>query len=255
MHGTEDDDRCVGCGRGGWSSTAAAYAAGGTLLLGAAVSTRQLTYQGYYDSHKDAYLVTDVSSKTQATALHVNSSAALAAVSGAPAQYFIKGRAAAGQLAVFGSEPGEKDYNPLWEERFVTWKPGVTPVLLTRIALMLGREMSGEPLPSRWPSETRSVYIGLKSYEIVGASTCAAAIVGALEALAEADDERELLADLREAGAAFRALKPSTAAYANVVDWLLRDTEELPAAEIRTTVARRARAFAAYRSFCRTAIA
>ncbi len=40
-------------------------------------------------------------------------------------------RAAAGQLAVFGSEPGEKDYNPLWEERFVTFKPGVTPVLLT----------------------------------------------------------------------------------------------------------------------------
>src|SRR6266404_3396723 len=130
MHGTEDDDRCVGCGRGGWSSTAAAYAAGGTLLLGAAVSTRQLTYQGYYDSHKDAYLVTDVSSKTQATALHVNYSAALAAVSGAPAQYFIEGRAAAGQLAVFGSEPGEKDYNPLWEEELVTWKAGVTPVLL-----------------------------------------------------------------------------------------------------------------------------
>ena len=29
-----------------------------------------------------------------------------------------------------GSEPGESDYNPLWEEIFVTWKPGVTPVLL-----------------------------------------------------------------------------------------------------------------------------
>jgi hypothetical protein len=112
-------------------TTIAAYAAGGTLLLGAAASTRQPTYQGYYDSHKDAYLVTDVSSKSQATALHVNYSAALAAVTGAPAQYFVKGRAAAGQLAVFGSEPGEKDYNPLWEERFVTWKPGVTPVLLT----------------------------------------------------------------------------------------------------------------------------
>ena len=120
---------------------------------------------------------------------------------------------------------------------------------------MLGREMPGEPPPSRWPPETRRVYLGLKSYEIVGASTCAAAIVGALEALAEADDERELLADLREAGAAFRALKPSTAAYANVVDWLLRDTEELAAADIRATVARRAQAFAAYRSFCRTAIA
>jgi hypothetical protein len=111
-------------------ATAAAYAAGGTLLLGPASHTQHPTYQGYYDSHKDAYLVTDVSSKSQAAALHVNYSAALAAVRGAPAQYFIKGRAATGQLAVFGSEPGEKDYNPLWEERFVTWKAGVTPVLL-----------------------------------------------------------------------------------------------------------------------------
>ena len=33
---------------------------------------------------------------------------------------------------MWGSEPGESDYNPLWEEIFVTWKPGVTPVLLTR---------------------------------------------------------------------------------------------------------------------------
>jgi hypothetical protein len=49
----------------------------------------------------------------------------------APAQYFIQGAAAAGQLAVFGSEPGEKDYNPLWEEKLVTWKAGAKPVLLT----------------------------------------------------------------------------------------------------------------------------
>jgi hypothetical protein len=31
---------------------------------------------------------------------------------------------------VFGSQPGESNYNPLWEEIWVTWKPGVTPVLL-----------------------------------------------------------------------------------------------------------------------------
>jgi hypothetical protein len=31
---------------------------------------------------------------------------------------------------VFGSEPGEDDYNPLWEEIAVRWKAGVTPVLL-----------------------------------------------------------------------------------------------------------------------------
>jgi hypothetical protein len=112
-------------------TAAAAYAAGGPLLLGPASQTKQPTYQGYYDSHKDTYLVTDVSSKSQASALRINYSAALAMVKGAPAQYFIKGRAAAGQLAVFGSEPGEKDYNPLWEERFVAWKASATPVLLT----------------------------------------------------------------------------------------------------------------------------
>ena len=33
---------------------------------------------------------------------------------------------------MFGSEPGETDYNPLWEELIVTWKPGVTPVLLVK---------------------------------------------------------------------------------------------------------------------------
>ena len=49
---------------------------------------------------------------------------------GAPRQFFIEGKAAPGQISVFGSEPGEDDYNPLWEEIAVTWKAGVTPVLL-----------------------------------------------------------------------------------------------------------------------------
>lgn len=40
------------------------------------------------------------------------------------------GIAAAGQLTIFGSEPGASDYNPLWEEIWVTWKPGMKPVLL-----------------------------------------------------------------------------------------------------------------------------
>jgi hypothetical protein len=98
--------------------------------LGAASRTPQPVYAGYYDGHKDAYLITDVSNRAQAKALHINYAAALSSVKGAPAQYFIQGRAAPGQLAVFGSEPGESDYNPLWEEQFVTWKPGVKPVVL-----------------------------------------------------------------------------------------------------------------------------
>jgi hypothetical protein len=94
--------------------------------------TSQPVYKGYYDKHIDTYVITDVSDKTQATAMHINYSAELKAVKGIPDQYFVKGRAAAGQLTVFGSEPGETDYNPLWEEIWVTWRAGVKPVLLGR---------------------------------------------------------------------------------------------------------------------------
>lgn len=111
---------------------ASAYAGGGPLPLGRATKTRQLTYHAYYDGHKDAYLVTDVSSKTQARALHINYAAELRHAKGLPPQYFVKGRAASGQLSVFGSEPGESDYNPLWEEFFVTWNASATPVLLVK---------------------------------------------------------------------------------------------------------------------------
>ena len=67
--------------------------AGSPLLLGPASNARP-TYQGYYDGHKDTYLITDVWDKSQASALHINYSAALATFKGAPAQYFVQGRAA-----------------------------------------------------------------------------------------------------------------------------------------------------------------
>jgi hypothetical protein len=94
--------------------------------------TKEPVYRGYYDHHIDTYLITDVSSKSQATAMHVNYSAELKTVKGLPLRYFVRGRAAPGQLTIFGSQPGESDYNPLWEEVWVTWKSGVTPVLLGR---------------------------------------------------------------------------------------------------------------------------
>jgi hypothetical protein len=112
--------------------TASAYAGGSLLPLGPATKTKQRTFHAYYDGHKDAYLVTDVSSKAQARALHINYAAELKHVKGLPAQYFIQGPAASGQISVFGSEPGESDYNPLWEEFFVTWKSGSKPVLLVK---------------------------------------------------------------------------------------------------------------------------
>jgi hypothetical protein len=110
---------------------AATASAAPPLMLGPAKHTSLTLYQGYYDGHKDGYVITDVSDKTQAGTLHVNYAPILRGAKGAPEQYFVRGRAAAGQLAVFGSEPGEASYNPLWDEVFVTWKAGVKPVLLT----------------------------------------------------------------------------------------------------------------------------
>jgi hypothetical protein len=108
----------------------AAAATGGLPNIGKPKMTGQPVYKGYYDHHLDTYLITDVSSKAQAKAMHINYSAELKAVKGIPDQYFVRGRAAKGQLTIFGSEPGEADYNPLWEEIWVTWKKGVKPVLL-----------------------------------------------------------------------------------------------------------------------------
>jgi hypothetical protein len=115
-----------------------ALAAGATsaatheLMLGPSSTAKTRDFKAYYDGHKDTFLVTDVSNKAQATALKANYSAAIGKVKGAPAQYFVRGTAAKGQLSVFGSEPGESDYNPLWEEFFVTWKSGIKPVLLVK---------------------------------------------------------------------------------------------------------------------------
>lgn len=109
-----------------------AAAAGGGVPLGPVIHASEPTYLGYYDGHKDTFLATDTSNKAQAAAMHINYSKELASVKGAPRQFFIEGKAAPGQISVFGSEPGEDDYNPLWEEIAVTWKAGVTPVTLKK---------------------------------------------------------------------------------------------------------------------------
>ena len=112
------------------AAVAAAASSGALPNIGSAKMTKEPVYKGYYDHHIDTYLITDVSAKAQAKAMHVNYSAELKAVKGLPEQYFVRGRAAKGQLTVFGSQPGEANYNPLWEEIWVTWKKGVKPVLL-----------------------------------------------------------------------------------------------------------------------------
>ena len=114
------------------AATAAIAAASGSGLpnIGAAKMTSEPVYRGYYDHHIDRYMLTDVSNRAQATAMHMNYSAAIGKINGLPDQFFVKGRAARGQLTVFGAEPGSPEYNPLWDEVWVTWKAGVKPVLL-----------------------------------------------------------------------------------------------------------------------------
>ena len=108
-----------------------AYAAGGPMMMGPAGTISQISFQGYYDGHKDTYLSTDISSKTEAAMMHINYSASIGKVKGLPEIYLVQGRAATGQLAVFGSQPGEKTYSPLWDETILTWKAGSKPLLIT----------------------------------------------------------------------------------------------------------------------------
>jgi hypothetical protein len=101
--------------------------------MGPMVRTMRPAFHGYYDGHKDTFLSTDVSDRAQAREMHINFSAALAhaPMSATPEMYLFKRRAAARQLPVFASEPGESNYSPLWHEVFLTWKAGMTPTLLT----------------------------------------------------------------------------------------------------------------------------
>lgn len=114
------------------TGSVAAYAAvAGGPMMGAAAKISRPAFRGYYDGHKDTYLNTDVSSRTEAKAMHINFSPVLAKVKGLPEIYLVEGRAAPGQLAIFGSEPGEPSYSPLWSETILRWKAGAKPVLIT----------------------------------------------------------------------------------------------------------------------------
>jgi hypothetical protein len=112
----------------------AAYGGGGMGSMGLSGSIKRPALHGYYDGHKDTFLNTDVSDKMQAAEMHVNYSAVLKAVpmSATSEIYLVQGNTARGQIPVFGSEPGEASYTPLWHEMMVTWKAGVKPVLLVK---------------------------------------------------------------------------------------------------------------------------
>jgi len=101
--------------------------------MGTAIRISRKAFVGYYDGHKDTYLNTDVSDKAEAAAMHINYAPVLKTVplASAPEIYLVQGKAARGQLAVFGSEPGEPTYSPVWKETMLTWKASATPVLIT----------------------------------------------------------------------------------------------------------------------------
>jgi hypothetical protein len=113
---------------------AAAYASmsAGAPRMGPASTVSRAAFHGYYDGRKDTYLNTDVSDKKEAAMMHVNYAPGLKSVplNTAPEIYLVQGKAAPGQLAIFGSEPGEPSYSPIWRETILTWKASATPVLI-----------------------------------------------------------------------------------------------------------------------------
>ena len=102
------------------------------MAMGTTSTVRHQAFQGFYDGHKDTYFNLDVSSKAEAAAEHINYAPGLGLVPlKTPEIYFVVGTSATGQIAVLGSQPGEKDYSPVWREVRVSFKSGQRPVLLT----------------------------------------------------------------------------------------------------------------------------
>lgn len=103
-------------------------------------------WRGFYDGHQVVYLNTDVSTRQEARMMGINFAPGLQHANNAsqPEIYLIQGRAVGNQLAIFGSQPGEKDYSPLWRETILTWKPGATPVLVTSDTQINAIEKKGQ---------------------------------------------------------------------------------------------------------------
>lgn len=112
------------------AADAFAVGLGNSMGMGPSSTMSRPAFHGYYDGHKVTYLSTDVSSKAEAKMMHINFSASIGKVKGLPEIYLVQGRGATGQIAIFGSEPGEPDYSPLWKETLLHWKTGATPVVI-----------------------------------------------------------------------------------------------------------------------------
>lgn len=103
-------------------------------------------WTGYYDGHRVIYLNTDVSIKQEAHMMGINFAPGLrhANMNSMPEIYLVQGRGVPNQIAIFGSQPGEKDYSPLWRETILTWKSGANPVLVTSDTQINALEKKGQ---------------------------------------------------------------------------------------------------------------
>ena len=128
------------------ASSSAAMSTLGAHSLPAQTSQTLPAFPAFYDAHKDVVVVSDAYPKAAAGIFHASYAPSLSAVQPAsqPAWYIVRGPAAAGQIAVLGSEPGESDYSPLWQTVIVRWKPGVTPQVLTSDNMILDLAKKGQ---------------------------------------------------------------------------------------------------------------
>jgi plastocyanin len=92
-------------------------------MMGPMSTTPLTSFTGWYDNHKVLFLSTDTSSKAEAMSEHINFSASLAkSLPSSDKMYLITNGDFAKRGPVFGSQPGEANYTPLWQEVLVTWK-------------------------------------------------------------------------------------------------------------------------------------
>ena len=119
---------------------------GPAISFGPSHSLTLKAYNAYYDGHLDEYINTDVTNKWQAHKFQINFAPLLrnSIPKATSPEYFVVGRAATGQLAVFGSEPPDVAYSPLWQEFIVNWKPGAKPVLLTSDNEIFAKRSQGQ---------------------------------------------------------------------------------------------------------------
>jgi hypothetical protein len=124
----------------------ARHASAPRISFGPSHSLTLWAFNAYYDGHLDEYINTDVSSKSQARRFGLNHAPVLhgTAPKATSPEYFVVGRHAAGQLAVFGSEPPDPAYSPLWQEFIVKWKAMAKPVVLTSDNEIFAMQKKGE---------------------------------------------------------------------------------------------------------------